>query len=129
MKHTLRKFRGIRFSVGSAIVNIRWKVSRSVCGSDRKCGYRPGLLSLKKLAVGSNLELETHLAVHDRLQLTQDRLEVATQTVRLASQASIVGLQLSLAVLLGASQGVDFTSQLRILHQHHHRSHQHHQPV
>lgn len=81
----------------------------------RNAGNPPRLFALEKLAVCSNLELQTHLAVHDDLQFTQDGLELGAQALGFPSHRSVLGLQLSLAVLLGASQSVDFTSQLLVL--------------
>ena len=75
----------------------------------------PGFLAFEQLAVGGDLQLEAHLAVHDRLQFAQDRLELAAQPLRLASQHRVLRLHLSLAVFLGAAQRVDLALQLLVL--------------
>lgn len=79
-------------------------------------GTEPGLLSLEEFAIGGDLELKTEFAVHDRLQLAQNRLHFGTQLHDLHLELVVLSLQLAFAFLFLAAQVLQFTLERRALH-------------
>ena len=77
----------------------------------------PRLLAFEQLAVGGDLELESHLGVHDDLELADDRLQLRAHVPDLTAQSVVLVVELALPVVLLTAQHLQLAQQVGVLQQ------------